>query len=362
MQKLHFDGPINPLSLGNVSFNLLREMRRKNMDIVLFPTGNTANFEAFDKADPKLIDWIKQSGFSRLKRIDKDAPTLKNWHINGSESRVAPRQFLYTYYETDSPTEEEVALVKAQNHVFFSSSFAADCFEKAGCENVSFVPLGFDEDFHITGKKFPDEVIHFGLIGKFERRKNTRQIIQTWLKKYGNNNKYLLTCLVNNPFFKQEDYQKIISDTLGGKTWSNINFLPTLAKNSEVNEVLNAIDIDLSGYSNGEGWALPAFNATALGKWSIVSNYSAHKDWATDKNAILVEPIGIQPCYDNYFFRPNQPFSQGNYCQLSEESLVAAMEEAERRAKTINSQGLLLQEKFTYKKSIEQILQKINEI
>jgi hypothetical protein len=360
MQKLHFDGPINSLSLGNVSFNFLRELWRKDVDTVLFPTGNTANFEAFDNADPKLVEWIKQSGFSRLKRIDKDAPTLKNWHINGSENRVAPNQYLYTYYEVDSPTEEEIAIVNSQKHVFFSSSFAAEIFRNRGCNNVSYVPLGFDEDFGITGKRFPEEVIHFGLIGKFERRKNTRQIIQTWLKKYGNNNKYLLTCLVNNPFFKPEDFKQIIADTLGGKTWSNINFLPTLAKNSEVNEVLNAIDIDLSGYSNSEGWGLGSFNATALGKWSIVSNYSAHKDWANEKNSILVEPVGIQPCYDNYFFRPDQPFNQGNYAKLSEESLVSAMEQAEKRAKTINSQGLLLKEKFTYKKSVDQILKQIN--
>lgn len=361
MQKLHFDGPINSLSLGNVSFNFLRELWKKNIDTAFFPTANTANFEAFDKADQGLIDWIKQSGFSRLKKLDRDAPTLKNWHINGAENRVAPNQYLYTYYEVDSPTEEEIAIVNSQKHTFFSSSFAAECFRKVGCENVSFAPLGFDEDFHVTGKKFPDEIIHFGLMGKFERRKNTRQIIQTWLKKYGNNNKYLLTCLVNNPFFKPEDFKQIIADTLGGKAWSNINFLPTLAKNSEVNEVLNAIDIDLSGYSSSEGWGLPSFNATALGKWSIVSNYSSHKDWANEKNSILVESVGIQSCYDNYFFKENQPFNQGNYCKLSEESLVAAMEEAERRAKVINSNGLMLQEKFSYKRTINQILKKINE-
>ena len=44
---------------------------------------------------------------------------------------------------------------------------------------------------------------------------------------------------------------------------------------SKVNILINNIDIDLSGLSNGEGWNLPAFNATALGKWSIVSNCRA---------------------------------------------------------------------------------------
>ena len=31
------------------------------------------------------------------------------------------------------------------------------------------------------------------------------------------------------------------------------------------------------------------------------------KDWATKDNAILVDPIGKQPCYDNVFFKGKIP-------------------------------------------------------
>ena len=94
-----------------------------------------------------------------------------------------------------------------------------------------------------------------------------------------------------------------VQASLSGQNWSNVNFLPRLKTNSEMNDLMNSIDIDLSGLSNREGWNLPSFNATALGKWSIVSNCSAHKDWATNENSILVETIGKQPCYDNFFFK-----------------------------------------------------------
>ena len=80
-----------------------------------------------------------------------------------------------------------------------------------------------------------------------------------------------------------------VSQALEGKRYGNINFLPYLKTNSEVNDFLNAIDIDLSGLSGGEGWNLPSFNATALGKWSIVLNATSHTDWATQSNSILVE-------------------------------------------------------------------------
>ena len=79
-------------------------------------------------------------------------------------------------------------------------------------------------------------------MGKFEKRKHTQKIIQTWLKKYGNNTKYQLTCCVTNPFFQPDQMQGLLQSTLEGKSYNNINFLPKLAKNDEVNELLNSID------------------------------------------------------------------------------------------------------------------------
>jgi hypothetical protein len=361
MKQLHFDAPINNLSFGNVSYNFLRELWKLGVNVSLFPQGNMANFESFDKANPDFIEWIKSSAYNRHKTLDKNYPTLKLWHLNGAENRIAPKQFLYTFYECDSPTQEEISIVKSQEHVFFSSSESRDAFINAGCENVSYIPIGFDEDFYKTNKEYlGKDVIHFGLIGKFEKRKNTQLIIQTWLNKFGNNPKYQLTCLVNNPFFSEEDYAKIINQTVGGRKWTNLNLLPNLKTNSEVNEVLNAIDIDLSGLSSSEGWGLPAFNATALGKWSIVSNCSAHKDWATKDNCILVEPTGKIECYDGVFFGKGLSFNQGYMYNISQESISEGMDKALMFAKKENTKGLKLQKEFTYKKTIESILKKIS--
>ena len=359
MTQLHFDAPINSLSFGNVAFNFLREFYKMGVGVSLFPQSNTANFEAFDKADNGLIEWIKSAAYNRYKTLDSSKPTLKLWHLNGGEQRVAPKQFLYTFYECDSPTEEEVAIVKSQEHVFFSSSESRDHFLKKGCNNVSFVPIGFDEDFCKTNKKYlGDDVVHFGLIGKFEKRKNTQQIIQTWLQKFGNDPKYQLTCLVNNPFFQKEDYEKIINQTLMGKRWTNVNLLPSLKTNSEVNEVLNAIDIDLGGLSAAEGCNLPALNATALGKWSIVANHTAHKDWANKDNSILVEPVGKVSSDDGFFFRKG-PFNQGDFYNISQNSMSEAMDKSLQFAKTPNPEGEKLQKEFTYMKTVDSILEKM---
>tara|TARA_R100000231_G_scaffold7777_3_gene10688 strand:+ start:3217 stop:4314 length:1098 start_codon:yes stop_codon:yes gene_type:complete len=355
MKKLNFDGPINALSLGNVSVNFLRELKSKDIDIALFPVGDKGEFDAYDKLDEEFKKWVGYTANSRLKRIDNQTATLKVWHINGSE-RMLPNQYLYTFYEVDSPTEEEINIVNLQKHVFFSSSEAAEIFKSKGCTNVSYIPLGFDPDFEETEKEYLKDVIHFGIIGKFERRKNTQAIIQLWLQKFGNNPKYQLSCLVTNPFLNQEQMNMAIQSSLGGQNWSNINFLPHLKTNSEINDFMNSIDIDLSGLSNGEGWNLPAFNSTALGKWSVVSNCSAHKDWATEENCILVNPISKQPCYDNFFFKEGNPFNQGQYYKLKGEDILEAFDKAVEKAGQKNTEGTKLRDKFTYSKTVDSIL------
>ena len=355
MKRLNFDGPINSLSLGNVSVNFLRELQKRDLDISLFPIGDQGDFGAYDKIDDDFKKWIENIAATRLKKLTPDTPSLKVWHINGSE-KVLPNQYLYTFYEVDSPTEEEINIVKLQKHVFFSSSEAAEIFKNKGCDNVSYIPLGFDPDFGETGKEYLKDIVHFGLIGKFERRKNTQAIIQLWTEKFGNNPKYQLSCLVSNQFFKEDQMNSAIQASLRGQNWPNVNFIPHLKTNAEVNDLINSIDVDLSGLSNGEGWNLPSFNATALGKWSIVSNCSAHKDWATEENSILVEPVGKQSCYDNFFFREGLSFNQGEYYKLNGDDILKSFDSALERVGQKNTEGTKLRDKFTYSKTIDSIL------
>ena len=203
--------------------------------------------------------------------------------------------------------------------------------------------------------------IHFGLMGKFEKRKHTGKILKLWADKYGNNYDYQLSCCVNNTFLKPEHLNSLINESLGGERYGNINFLPFLKTNGEVNELLNSIDIDLTGLSGAEGWNLPSFNATALGKWSIVLNHTSHKDWATPENSILIEPTGKIPAYDGMFFHNGSEFNQGNINIFNDDEVISKMEEAEKKCKEENVEGLKLQEEFSYSKTLDTILHHMEE-
>lgn len=355
-----FDGPINNLSLGNVSVNFLRELIKRDALSAVFPVSENADFSAYDKLDDFTKNKIIELARGRIVNYNRKMPSLKLWHINGSQNKVSDKQYLYTFYETDSPTIEELNIVVQQEHTFFSSSYSADIFKQSGLENVSYVPIGFDKDFSVVEREYlGDKIIHFGLCGKWEKRKNTGRIIKLWLERFGDNPKYVLSCLVDNPFLKPEMMDNLKKEAMSGKHWKNINFLPHLQKNSEVNQFINSIDIDLTGLSSGEGWNLPAFNATALGKWSVVSNCSAHKDWANNDNAILVEVDGKMPAPDGVFFQNGGAFNQGNFYNIKDEDILVGMEKSLDTAKSVNKEGLKLQNEFSYEKTLDKIMEVI---
>ena len=354
--KLLVNAPINALSFGNVSVNILRELYKKNIDLIFFPIGEKVELSAYDKIDQDFIKYLQERTNNRFEKIDKNIPSLKLWHIFGSESRYTKNQSLFTFHEVSEVTPVEKNLLNLQDIILVSSNYTKSIFELNGLSNVTYVPLGFDTDFHLTNRSYLPEKIHFGLMGKFENRKNSSRIIKTWLKLFGNKSEYQLTCAITNQFLEKSRFQNELLKIMDGKHYNNVNFLPYMQMNSEVNDYLNSIDIDLGGLSGAEGWNLPSFNATALGKWSVVINATAHKDWATKDNSILIEPSSLKDCYDDIFFKKGQAFNQGQFFDISDEEMENAILKSVSYAKIPNPEGLKLQKQFTYEKTVETIL------
>jgi glycosyltransferase involved in cell wall biosynthesis len=354
--KLLVNAPINALSFGNVSVNILRELFKKNIDLIFFPIGDKAEMDAYDKIEPDFVKYLQAATNDRYSKISKDIPSLKLWHIFGSETRYSKNQSLFTFHEVSEVTNIEKNLLSLQDRIFVSSNYTKNIFNLNGLDNVTHVPLGFDNDFQITNKTYLQDKIHFGILGKFENRKNTARIIKSWLKLFGNKPEYQLSCAITNPFLDKARFQNELLKVLEGKHYNNLNFVPYMQTNGEVNDYLNSIDIDLGGLSGAEGWNLPSFNATALGKWSVVINATAHKDWATKDNSILIEPSSLKDCYDDVFFKKGQSFNQGQFFDISDQEMENAILKSVSYAKKPNPEGLKLQKQFTYEKTVETIL------
>jgi glycosyltransferase involved in cell wall biosynthesis len=352
-----FNTPINSVSFGNVAYCLIREYFSRGNDFNFIPIGNVDLSSYKEEPDFKAaLDIAAKRGKFNHNRKDT---TIRLWHLDGSYESVSDQRNLITFHETSELTQFEKNVLDQQDVVFVTSTYTKKVFEAFGVKcKVVYMPLGFDSrNFGKLNKKYYDDgSIVFGLFAKMEGRKNTLRVLSAWAKKYGNNKKYRLHAAISNPFIPVEQQAALINNALGGQKYWNINFLPFFGKNEQYNDVLNSIDIDLTGMSSCEGFNLPAFHTTCLGKWGVFLNAHVHADYANADNAILVEPSGFRRAEDGMFFRTGHYINQGMWVDFKDEDLIQAMEAAEKKAKTPNTLGEALKEKFNYQKTLDCLL------
>lgn len=362
MREFALHLPINPVSFGQVSLALLREIFSRGLSPCVFPVGEQIDISAEDSTE-EFKRWLNSCINKRNAVHDRNNPVFKLWHINGAIESVSKKQILYTFHETDEPTQEEINICNNNDLCLFSSEYTKTIFSEKGVSGDK-LPLGFDsynfkkkEGAYIEGK------IVFNLCGKLEKRKNHNNVIRAWLKKYGNQKDYVLQLAVNNPFLKQETYSKFLQEIFQGKKYYNVNILPVMQKNSVFNDFLNSGNIIL-GMSGAEGWGLPEFQSVAIGKHSVILNATGYKEWATEENSVLVEPSKKVEIYDNIFFKKGSTFSQGNMFSFEEDSFINGCEKAIERykANSLNQEGMKLQDEFKVSNTVDKMLELINKI
>lgn len=359
MNNFNLELPVNKLSFGNCSVNILLELFKLGKKPTIMMVGGQADFGSFaGTLSNDFLEWFKDCYSEAQSRHSRKNPTFKLWHLNGSLNSFSEKQYLFTFYELDRPTKSEINIIKNQSKVFVSSSYSKSIFNSIGCDNVRHCPLGFDNNsFFQKERRFNEDKIIFGLAGKLEKRKQHHKVLKAWAKKYGNNPKYLLNCAISNPFLTKEQTAASVKSVLDNKDYFNINFVDFMEDNALYNDYLNSNDI-IIGMSAAEGWGLPEFQSVGIGKHSVILNAHAYKDWANDENSVLVNPSHKIPCYDGLFFKENQEFNQGSYFDWEESDFIAACEQAEKRftANPVNEPGKKIQSEFTWQKTVKFIL------
>jgi glycosyltransferase involved in cell wall biosynthesis len=354
--------PINDVSFGQVSVALLKEMHARDLQPCIFPISKVSiNTQSNLSEDFK--SWLDSCISKATRSHSRSNPIFKLWHLQGSLESHSKEQVLLTFYELDQPTKNEINIAK-NNRTCFTSEYSCDIYKDVGVE-TGYIPLGFDNDnFYKTDKQYyDDDRIVFNLVGKFEKRKNHQKVIETWLKKYGNNPKYFLNCAVYNPFFSESQNKSIWNALLKGKDYFNINFFQYFEKNDQYNDFLNSGHI-LIAASGGEGWGLPEFQSVAMGKHSLVLKATGYKGWANDGNSVLMYPTSKEEAYDNQFFKKGTDYNQGHVFWFDEEDFIEGCEESIERYKKnpINEEGLKLQEQFTYSKTVDKIIEELEKV
>ena len=149
-------------------------------------------------------------------------------------------------------------------------------------KKVFVVPEGIDDDilkidsFELSPSSQP---FTFLISGRWEYRKFTREIIQSFIDVFGDDKNVKLLLNVDNPFdlYKLSTNEKLDKYNL---SHSNIEIIEFLSREKYL-QLLKNVNVFLS-CSRGEGWNRPLQEVVALGIPCICSNYGAQLEFITE--------------------------------------------------------------------------------
>lgn len=353
--------PINSVSFGFVAYNILVELYKRSIEINLFPIGpvDLSSYPAA-KRIVGFEDWLKESIYYAPERFNKHDKTFNLWHItNGSEQSLGVKRNLLTFHELNNITPVEVNSLNNQDTIFVTSKSTHNIIKIDGVKtDVVVVPLGFD-NLHfknLNQRAYTDDRIVFSLFGKLEpARKRHGKVIQNWIKKFGNDRRYQLHLQVFNPHLTPEQNSGLLGQIIGNIPF-NVNILPHVKDLDIYNQCLNAADIVMD--MGTEGWSIPSFSATAIGKHAVCLNYAGIAEWADKENSVLIEASSMIEPYDNMFFHKGGRTNQGLIADFKDEEFIYGCETAINRFQNnrTNLSGLELQNRFNWKHTVDVIL------
>ena len=236
----------------------------------------------------------------------------------------------YNVWETTLQPPHFFDKLLEYDQIWVPSQWQADCTIKQGADpnKVKVVPEGVDVDvFYPEDPKtvldYVDGRFKFILFGRWDYRKSTKEIIETFLKEFTPSEPVDLIISVDNPFSgdghetteKRLEHYGFTDERIKVKHFPSREDYITYLKNGHV----------FVSCARSEGWNLPLIEAMSCGTPSIYSACSGQMEFAQNKGLpvkILGEKLASSADYNH--FNP----STGNYYEPDFEDLARVMRDA----------------------------------
>jgi autotransporter strand-loop-strand O-heptosyltransferase len=232
----------------------------------------------------------------------------------------------YNVWETTKQPEEFFNKLKEFDELWVPSKWQKEETIKQGYDEnkIKVVPEGVD-----VHTFYPEETTHeltsdgrfkFFLAGRWDYRKSTKEIIETFIKTFDKDEPVDLIISVDNPFSGDKldtTENRLKHYGLEDERIKIVHFLPRV----DYINVLKSCDVFVS-CARSEGWNLPLIEAMACGTPSIYSNCSGQLEFAEGKG-IPVNILGEKPANESSYNHFND--HTGNYYEPDFEHLSQQM-------------------------------------
>jgi autotransporter strand-loop-strand O-heptosyltransferase len=193
----------------------------------------------------------------------------------------------YNVWETTRQPDDFFEKLKTYDQVWVPSKWQRDCTIEQGIspDKVKVVPEGVDTNMYKPINRVvsrpTNRPFRFLLVGRWDYRKSTREIIESFIKTFSEDEDVEMILSVDNPFANdglnstEERLEKF------GIRHKGLKVVHHLSKDEYAN-MIRTSDVFVS-CARGEGWNLPLIEAMSSGIPSLYSNWGAQLEFADGK-------------------------------------------------------------------------------
>jgi autotransporter strand-loop-strand O-heptosyltransferase len=248
----------------------------------------------------------------------------------------------YNVWET---TKQPEGFFKAWNEfdqLWVPTQWQAQMTIEQGADpnKVKVIPEGVDVDTFYPAitldpknrlTEYHDDRFKFIHFGRWDYRKSTKEIIETFLKEFTPDEPVDLILSIDNMWGKDLDGYETTEERLQGYGFTDPRLkIVHFPSREDYVKYLQTGHVFLS-CARSEGWNLPLIEAMACGTPSIYSNCSGQLEYASGKG-LPVKILGKKPAIDNYYgnfgINLEDKFISGNYYEPDFEDLARVMRDA----------------------------------
>jgi autotransporter strand-loop-strand O-heptosyltransferase len=233
----------------------------------------------------------------------------------------------YNVWESTLQPEHFFNKLKEFDELWVPSKWQKDCTVAQGYDpnKIKVVPEGVDTSVffpnpQVKHKLTSDGRFKFFLAGRWDYRKSTKEIIETFLKTFKKDEPVDLIVSIDNPFSNdglETTEQRLKHYGLEDERITVLHFPSRI----DYIDLLKSSNCFVS-CARSEGWNLPLIEAMACGTPSIYSNCSGQLEFAQGKG-IPVDILGERPASDSSYNHFNE--TVGNYYEPDFKNLAEKM-------------------------------------
>jgi len=344
--------PINSLGYGISSYNIWKNLREYH-NISLFPLGSVSIENHWNKQE--IINDIENQ-----KIYDKKSPCLKIWHANDliMKPHGSGKYSIYTFFETTQITENERTGYNIADTIIVPTQWAKNILvdNNINADKIIVIPPGvdlsiFNHTLEINDNDKTDDYVFIN-IGKWEIRKGHDVLVHMFNQAFEQKDNVRLLMINNNPFLSEKENQQWQNLYKNTKLGDKIYIIPRLSSQLDIAKILAVSSCGIYP-ARAEGWNNEAIETMAMNKPVLITNYSAHTEYANSDNSYLIDIKDHEPCEDGKFFN-----GVGSWAKLDTsaiEQTIAYMRFVYKNRISTNPKGLETAQKFSWSNTAQNI-------